>query len=84
MGIFRNNKQNNNINNSGDMIINTYTDDNLKGIVTVKVYKYCEKCLKKFDTPSPIAFCDDFCRNEFYSENAREIDAVWREIRSID
>jgi len=79
-----NNKQNSNINDSGDMIINTYTDGNLKGIVTVKVYKYCEKCLKKFDKPSTNAFCDDFCRNEWFAENAREIDAVWREIRGID
>jgi len=76
--------QNSNINNSGEMFIDTYTDGNLKGIVTVKVYKYCEKCLKKFDTPSPIPFCDDFCRNEWFAENAKEIDIVWREIIQRD
>jgi len=79
-----NNNENNNINVDEQNIENTYINGNLKRIVTVKVYKYCEKCLKKFDTPSPMPFCCDFCRNEWFAENAKEIDSVWREITGKD
>ena len=67
------------------IIINSCDKNNIKQIVTpVKTYKWCEKCLTKLPEGSIIPFCSDFCRNEFYAENAREIDSVLREIRGID
>jgi hypothetical protein len=74
-----NNNENNNINVDEQNIENTYINGNLKRIVTVKVYKYCIKCGKSFDAPSPISFCDDYCKNEYFSEIRKESDACFNE-----
>ena len=53
----------------------------------VKTFKYCWKCGKQLPEGSLEPFCNDYdnyCRNQYYTENAREIDSVWREIRGID
>jgi hypothetical protein len=60
-------------------------NDNIKIIEQpVKVYKWCWKCLGRLEEGSIVPFCCWECQQEFYKENAREIDAVWREIRGID
>ncbi len=73
-----------NYNKNINLDINTY--ENNDGNKNIKLYKFCFKCGVTFHTPSPSPFCDNdnFCRNEYYSENAREIDSVWREIGGID
>jgi len=80
MAIRVNNKENSNINN-------TYLD-NIKMVERpVKTFKYCWKCGKQLSEGSLEPFCNDYdnyCRNQYYAENAREIDSVWREIRGID
>ena len=45
----------------------------------VKTFRYCYKCLKDFEEPSIIPFCCDFCRNEFYAEERKEMDSCYRE-----
>lgn len=80
-----NNNEIYNINNSDtNKVINTYTNGDIKRIVTVKTYKYCEKCLKRLPEGSLDAFCDFSCRQEYFAENAREMDSVWREISGRD
>ncbi len=72
-----NNKQTNNINN-------TYVDGNLKGVVTIKTYKYCIKCGKDFSEPSSDAFCDFSCRQAYFGELAQEENACYREFIGRD
>lgn len=77
MAIFHNNKQNSNINN-------TYKD-NIKMVERpVKTYKWCWKCSQSLPEGSIVPFCCWECQQEFYKENAREIDAVWLEITQRD
>lgn len=73
------NKQNNNINISNDVSCNIKMFEQ-----PVKVYKWCWKCSGKLEEGLTVPFCCWECQQEFYAENAREIDAVWREIRGID
>jgi hypothetical protein len=68
--------------NSNIKIVNF--NGNLKGVVTTKTYKYCMRCGKSLPEGSIEAFCDFECKSSYYTENAREIDSVWREIRGID
>jgi len=72
-----NNKQNKNINN-------TYINDGIKGIVTVKMYSYCIKCGKIFPSPSSDPWCDFSCRSEYYQEIARDADDVYGELIGRD
>ena len=65
-----------------DYIINT--KDGTYRKQKVKTYKYCWKCARDLPEGSVMPFCDSGCMNEFYAENAKEINAVWREIRGID
>lgn len=46
--------------------INTYKNE----------YLYCIKCGRRFITPSPIQFCDQECRREYYQEIRKENDAL--------
>lgn len=72
-----NNKQNSNINN-------TYSD-NIKMVERpVKIYKWCWKCGCELPEGSINPFCCWEDQQEFYAENAKEIDSVWLEIRGID
>lgn len=87
MGINRNNLSKNdkfNENNS-NYIININTGEVRKE--KVKVYRICWKCGASLPEGSVEPFCNDYdnyCRNEYYRENAREIDSVWREITGRD
>jgi len=77
-----NNNENNNSKNSYINVDNI--DGSLKVIVSVKTYKYCDKCGKELPGGSLEPFCDFYCYQEFCAENAREIDSVWREIVQRD
>lgn len=61
--------------------INTYVDNanEIKMIETVKVYKYCMKCLKDFVEPSISAFCCWECQQDYYQEQAKELNTCFRE-----
>lgn len=77
---FHKNNQNNNINNGDtNKVINTYADGGLKRIVTVKVYKWCEKCLKDLPEGSSSAFCCWECQQEYYTEIRKEEIACYNE-----
>ncbi len=84
MGKYRNNSENLSKLNS-NYIININT-----GVVReekVKTYKWCFQCGKELPEGSLEPFCNDYdnyCRNQYYTENAREIDSVWREIVGRD
>lgn len=45
----------------------------------VKTYKYCFKCGKSLSEGSTSAFCDFYCYQEYCRENAKELDACYRE-----
>lgn len=44
-----------------------------------KTYKYCEKCGKQLEEGSVEPFCDFYCKQEFYRENARELESCYQE-----
>jgi len=67
-----------NININNDRVIDTYIDGDIKGIVTVKTYSYCYKCLKDMP-PSTDPFCCWECQQDYYAEQRKELDACYRE-----
>jgi hypothetical protein len=68
-----NNKNIYNRKNNHDGNINTY------GGQKVKLYKYCQKCGKDFETPSLDMFCCWECRKEYYAEIRQDNDDCFGE-----
>lgn len=50
----------------------------------ILVYEYCWKCGKIFEAPSPIPFCDEFCRREYFLEIRQDNDDTFREWAGAD
>ena len=45
----------------------------------VKLYTYCIKCGKDFETPTPDNFCCWECRKEYFQEERKEMDTCFGE-----
>lgn len=65
-------------NHNDNIIINGFNN------IKVKTYKYCEKCSRELPEGSVEPFCCWECRSEYFAENRRENDALYREWTSID
>lgn len=53
-------------------------------ITNIKFFKCCDKCGEKLPEGSTSRFCSDWCKSEFYKENAKEEIACYREWRGRD
>lgn len=58
-------------------------DDNNNINIIIKI-NYCKKCSKELPEGSTDNFCDFYCKQEFYAENAKELIACHREWMGID
>ena len=72
-------------NHNDNIIISNYDTGDINNTKTkLKIYKYCEKCTRELPEGSVEPFCCWECRSEFFAENRRENDALYREWASID
>jgi len=73
------------VNNKQFININNSYNNNIKMVeIPAKTFKWCWKCSKELPIGSTLPFCDFGCQQEYYAENAKEIDSVWREITQRD
>lgn len=63
------------INHNNNININTSNNRD----ISEKTFKYCEKCGKQLEEGSVELFCDFYCKQEFFRENAKELDSCYRE-----
>lgn len=68
MAKHRNSNSGNNINNNIKMIEKS-----------AKIYKWCWKCSGKLEEPSINPFCCWECQQDYYQEQAKELNTCFRE-----
>jgi hypothetical protein len=49
-----------------------------------KMFSYCWKCLRDFDEPTTVPFCDFRCYQEYCQEERKELDACFGEFLGRD